>query len=117
MGTTYMSAQNDGLVRKQFIATSVPKKACAMTSGGTFCPSTMSPVAHAAPERRREPKFRRDVSILFRPDDVAHRRELSRRDICLIGARNANRHVDLNHVALILRLIDRSTSGLNTLNT
>jgi hypothetical protein len=60
---------------------------------------------------------KRDVSILFRPDDVAHRRELSRRDICLIGARNANRHVDLNHVALILRLIDRSTSGLNTLNT
>jgi hypothetical protein len=100
MGTTYMSAQNDGFVRKQFIATSIPKKAWSMTSGGTFCPSTMSPVAHAAPERRRKPKFRRDVSILFRPDDVAHRRELSRRDICLIGARNANRHVDLNHVAL-----------------
>ena len=87
-----------------------------MTSGGT-CPSTMSPVAHAAPERRREPKFRRDVSILFRPDDVAHRRELSRSVICLIGARNANRHVDLNHVALFLRLIDQSMSGLNTLNT
>ena len=25
--------------------------------------------------RRREPKFHRDVSILFRPDDVAHRRQ------------------------------------------
>ena len=27
--------------------------------------------------RRREPKFHRDVSILFRPDDVAHRRQLT----------------------------------------
>jgi IS30 family transposase len=25
--------------------------------------------------KRREPKFHRDVSILFRPDDVAHRRQ------------------------------------------
>ena len=25
--------------------------------------------------RRKEPKFHRDVSILFRPDDVAHRRQ------------------------------------------
>ena len=25
--------------------------------------------------RRREPKFHRDISILFRPDDVAHRRQ------------------------------------------
>jgi IS30 family transposase len=25
--------------------------------------------------RRRDPKFHRDVSILFRPDDVAHRRQ------------------------------------------
>jgi IS30 family transposase len=30
--------------------------------------------------KRREPKFHRDVSILFRPDDVAHRRQFRRRD-------------------------------------
>jgi IS30 family transposase len=30
--------------------------------------------------KRREPKFLRDVSILFRPDDVAHRRQLGHRE-------------------------------------
>jgi len=33
--------------------------------------------------RRREPKFHRDVSILFRPDDVAHRRQFGHWD-CVV---------------------------------
>lgn len=48
----------------------IPKKACVMICGGT-CPTHC--VARRT-RRRREPKFNRDVSILFRPDDVAHRR-------------------------------------------
>ena len=69
-----MKVTNSASAKKRSIATSTPKKAWSRSCGGT-CPCTARPEHHVVPARRQEPKFDRDVSILFRPDDVAHRRQ------------------------------------------
>ena len=70
----YEGAADYASVRRQFIATSTPRKVWIRSCGGT-CPSIAKPGSPRRARKRQKPKFDRDVSILFRPDDVAHRRQ------------------------------------------
>lgn len=47
--------------------------------------------------RRREPKFHRDVSILFRPDDVAHRRQFGQTNVTSLVERVSRFTVNLKN--------------------